>query len=54
MTVIRTSWEQRRTLKLLASSRDGANEELLVMATASAALCFSALSASGLQQQNAR
>jgi hypothetical protein len=30
MTVIRTSSEQRRALTLLASSRDGADEELLV------------------------
>jgi hypothetical protein len=30
MTVIRTSSEQRRTLALLASSRDGVSEELLV------------------------
>jgi hypothetical protein len=30
MAVIRTSSEQRRALTLLASSRDGANEELLV------------------------
>jgi hypothetical protein len=29
MTVTRLSAEQRRTLKLFASSRDGANEELL-------------------------
>jgi hypothetical protein len=29
MTVTRLSAEQRRTLKLLASSRDGANEDLL-------------------------
>jgi hypothetical protein len=30
MTVIRTSSEQRRILTLLASGRDGVNEELLV------------------------
>jgi hypothetical protein len=30
MTVIRTSTEQQRALKLLASSRHGVNEELLI------------------------
>jgi hypothetical protein len=30
MTVIRTSSEQQRALKLLASSRHGVNEELLI------------------------
>jgi hypothetical protein len=30
MTIIRTSSEQQRALKLLASSRHGLNEELLV------------------------